>query len=108
MGSVTFGRLRDLDAAAPVHDQYRVHPLELAADDASRQRILSREADVFSVSIHGCDHVAAEFGAASRDISTTSTSGADADARTSERHGIEHDPVMVFPQGVFSLECRRC
>ncbi len=65
-----------------------------------------READLFSVSIHGCDHVAAEFG-------STSPETLDHKARLAQtrmqahqqRTGIEHEPVMVFPQGVFSREC---
>jgi hypothetical protein len=65
-----------------------------------------READVFSVSIHGCDHVAAEFGSASAE--TLDSKARLAQARMQghqQRTGIEHDPVMVFPQGVFSHEC---
>lgn len=65
-----------------------------------------REAAVFSVSIHGCDHVAGEFGVTSVDL-------LDARARVARtrmehhraRTGIRHDAIMVFPQGVFSSQC---
>ena len=60
----------------------------------------------FSVSIHGCDHIGDEFG-------TTSFQSLDDKAKLAQlrmrnheaRTGIHHDPVMVFPQGVFSSVC---
>jgi hypothetical protein len=60
----------------------------------------------FSVSIHGCDHTGAEFGSPSVEM-------IDRRARLAQtrmgkhraRTGIQHDPVMVFPHGVFSSAC---
>jgi hypothetical protein len=64
------------------------------------------EASRFSVSIHGCDHTAAEFGTTSIARLAQSASTAQARmARHRERTRIEHEPVMVFPQGVFSSPC---
>ena len=64
------------------------------------------EPDLFSVSIHGCDHIAGEFG--SRSIDALDRRARLAQSRM-QRHrartAIDHDPVMVFPQGVFSSEC---
>ena len=60
----------------------------------------------FSVSIHGCDHVAAEFGATSAEVLNDRARLAQFRMRNHEaRTGIHHDPVMVFPQGVFSSVC---
>lgn len=65
-----------------------------------------KEAQPFSVSIHGCDHTKSEFG----DTSLSSLQGKarlamsrmeDHEART----GIHHDRIMIFPQGVFSSMC---
>ena len=65
-----------------------------------------REANLFSVSIHGCDHVAAEFGATSPETLDNKARLAQARMQAhQQRTGIAHDPVMVFPQGVFSHEC---
>jgi hypothetical protein len=62
--------------------------------------------DVFSVSIHGCDHVAAEFGTPSGEQLERRAHGAQARMRRHQaRTRLDHDPVMVFPQGVFSAEC---
>jgi hypothetical protein len=65
-----------------------------------------RRDEGFSVSIHGCDHVAAEFGSASPDTLDSKARLAQARMRAhQQRTGIAHEPVMVFPQGVFSHEC---
>jgi hypothetical protein len=57
----------------------------------------------FSVSIHGCDHVKAEFGDWSPDILCHRVRLAQGRMQMHEdRTGIHHDPVMVFPYGIFS------
>jgi hypothetical protein len=57
----------------------------------------------FSVSIHGCDHVAAEFGTDSVDLlKRRARLAQDRMRRHLARTRIDHDPIMVFPQGVFS------
>lgn len=70
---------------------------------ASASEFFRREGRRFSVSVHGCDHTASEFG-------DTSVDGLDGKVRLAQlrmreheaRTGIAHEPVMVFPQGVFS------
>jgi len=57
----------------------------------------------FSVSIHGCDHTASEFGDASVERLEEKASLARLRMqRHQSRTGIAHDSIMVFPQGVFS------
>jgi hypothetical protein len=64
------------------------------------------ESALFSVSIHGCDHIASEFGTMSFDILDRKARLALARMNKHERRTkIHHDPVMVFPQGVFSSIC---
>jgi hypothetical protein len=61
------------------------------------------ESHLYSVSIHGCDHVAAEFGATSSAVLDRRAGLAQARMQRHEaRTRIVHDPIMVFPQGVFS------
>ncbi len=65
-----------------------------------------RESDHFSVSIHGCDHTAAEFG--DKNIGDLAAKAHLARTRMKahqKRCGIRHEPIMVFPQGVFSEFC---
>jgi hypothetical protein len=66
-------------------------------------RVFREQSPHYSVSVHGCDHIAREF-------ATTSDDELDGKAalaqvrmgRHQRRTSIPHDPVMVFPQGVFS------
>jgi hypothetical protein len=65
-----------------------------------------REVDHFSISIHGCDHIAAEFGFAGvRELSAKARLAQTRMRAHQDRSGIRHEPVMVFPQGVFSESC---
>jgi hypothetical protein len=61
-----------------------------------------------SVSVHGCDHTAGEFGSENADELRAKTHLAQ---QRMERHrlttGVEHDAVMIFPQGIFSRESLR-
>lgn len=74
------------------------------------QRTSPRAADLFgngdgpfSISIHGCDHIKAEFGGSSPDILFSRARLAQTRMlRHEERTGIHHDPVMIFPQGFLS------
>lgn len=66
----------------------------------------SRESDHFSVSIHGCDHIAAEFGDKNTDNLSAKASLAQSRMMAHQkRTGIVYEPIMVFPQGVFSESC---
>ena len=67
---------------------------------------LFRRSDSFSISIHGCDHVAAEFGAASPEtIEDRVRLAQERMSKHQQRTQIRHEPIMVFPQGVFSSDC---
>jgi len=66
-------------------------------------RLFRENPEHFSLSVHGCDHTRAEFGSSGQQ--RLYWKARQALARMN-RHkaitGISHDPVMVFPQGVFS------
>jgi len=73
---------------------------------ASASDFFVNEADRFSVSVHGCDHIKAEFGDPSLAVLSARARLAQTRMRRHEtRTGIRHDAVMVFPQGVFSSIC---
>ena len=67
--------------------------------------LVKSNSDRFSISVHGCDHTKAEFG--STNPSTlewlTDTASRRMEAHR-EKHRLAYDPVMIFPQGVFSAE----
>jgi hypothetical protein len=67
--------------------------VQLFQDHASR----------FSLSIHGCDHTASEYGSRDRNrLAWKSRRAVDRMERHRQQTGLACDPVMVFPQGVFS------
>ena len=66
-------------------------------------RLFRDNPERYSLSVHGCDHTRAEFGNSSPQRLYWKTQQA---LERMNRHGsitgIHHDPVMVFPQGIFS------
>lgn len=66
-------------------------------------RLFRENPEHFSLSVHGCDHTRGEFGDSSQQRLYWKTQQA---LERMNRHesitGICHDPVMVFPQGIFS------
>jgi hypothetical protein len=71
--------------------------------DPALARRLAAHPDSFSLSIHGCDHTWGEFG--STDAAFLRRQSHRARLRMlhhERRYGIKCDPVMVFPQGIFS------
>ena len=66
-------------------------------------RLFRQRPELYSLSIHGSDHVAAEFGSRDREHLYSRIKRAVARMSNHElQTGIRHDPVMIFPQGVFS------
>jgi hypothetical protein len=71
-------------------------------------RLFQKRSDRFSISVHGCDHIAGEF---------ASPSSAELNARTKiarqrmesldRRSSLKHDRIMIFPQGAFSAAVGR-
>ena len=66
-------------------------------------RLFRENPEHYSLSVHGCDHTRAEFGSSSEQRLYWKVQHA---TERMNRHrsitGIHHDPVMVFPQGIFS------
>ena len=66
-------------------------------------RLFRENPEHFSLSVHGCDHTRAEFGGPSQQRHYWKARQAlDRMDRHKAATGISHDPVMVFPQGIFS------
>jgi hypothetical protein len=66
-------------------------------------RLFRENPEHFSLSVHGCDHTRAEFGSSSEQrLYWKAEQAAERMNRHRSMTGIHHDPVMVFPQGIFS------
>jgi hypothetical protein len=66
-------------------------------------RLYRENPEYFSLSVHGCDHTRAEFGSSSQQrLHWKARQALERMNRHESITGICHDPVMVFPQGIFS------
>jgi hypothetical protein len=66
-------------------------------------RLFRENPEHFSLSVHGCDHTRAEFGSPGRQrLYWKARQALERMSRHEAITGISHDPVMVFPQGIFS------
>jgi hypothetical protein len=105
-GFCDFPRLRDLMREHRFTTNIAFIPWNWRRTTRRASEFFRRESELFSVSVHGCDHVAAEFGAAALDVIDDRARLAQMRMRKHRaRTRIKHDPIMVFPQGVFSSGC---
>jgi hypothetical protein len=66
-------------------------------------RLFNENPENYSVSVHGCDHTRAEFGSSSQQrLYWKAQQALERMNRHQSLTGIRYDPVMVFPQGIFS------
>jgi hypothetical protein len=57
----------------------------------------------YSLSVHGCDHTRSEFGSSSEHrLYWKTQQGVERMDSHKSMTGIDYDPVMIFPQGIFS------
>jgi len=71
-------------------------------------RLIRENPENYSVSVHGCDHTRAEFGSSSQQrLYWKAQQALERMNRHESITGIRHDPVMVFPQGIFSEAAMR-
>jgi hypothetical protein len=65
--------------------------------------LFKQKPERYSLSIHGSDHIAAEFGSSDRQrVRSKARQAVDRMSGHETRTGIHYDRIMVFPQGVFS------
>ncbi len=105
-GFCDFAKLRDLMERHRFTTNIAFIPWNWRRTSPAAADFFRGQPGLFSLSIHGCDHIAGEFGAASLEVLDNRARLAQSRMRNHEgRTGIQYDPVMVFPQGVFSSKC---
>ena len=71
-------------------------------------RLFRENPERYSLSVHGCDHIGAEFGSSSQQrLHWKAQQAVERMNRHESITGIHYDPVMVFPQGIFSEAAMR-
>lgn len=78
-------------------------PWNWRRSDSRAVRLFKTNARRLSLSVHGCDHTRGEFGTQDGDhLRWKVLCASQRMKRHDFRTGLRHDPVMVFPQGIFS------
>lgn len=105
-GYCDFGNLRDLMRRRGFTTNIAFIPWNWHRTSPADSDLFRSGPEHFSVSIHGCDHTGAEFGTSSPEVLENRARLAQLRMQAHEvRTGIHHDPIMVFPQGIFSSQC---
>jgi hypothetical protein len=102
-GFCNFAELRNLMRAHGFTTNIAFIPWNWRRTSSAASKFFGDESGLFSVSIHGCDHTAGEFGATSLEVLNAQAQLARSRMQNHKaRTGIQHDSIMVFPQGAFS------
>ena len=105
-GFCDFAKLRDLMRGHGFTTNIAFIPWNWRRTSPAVGKFFRDESGLFSISIHGCDHTAGEFGATSSEVLHAKAQLARARMTNHQvRTGIQHDSVMVFPEGAFSSAC---
>jgi hypothetical protein len=107
-GFLNFQRLSDLMARYHFTSSIAFIPWNWRRSNSRIVRLFKSNPEKFSLSVHGCDHTKGEFGIGNGGRLRWKINCAAARmTRHQSRTGLRHDPVMVFPQGVFSEAAMR-
>ena len=105
-GFCNFSKLRDLMQEHQFTTNIAFIPWNWRRTSPATGNFFNQESKHFSISVHGCDHTAGEFGTTSIEALHNKAQLARSRMRDHEaRTKIHHDPIMIFPQGVFSSDC---
>ena len=105
-GFCDFSKLRELMKQNEFTTNIAFIPWNWRRTSAAAGKFFSDPSGLFSVSIHGCDHTAGEFASTSPEVLQGRAQLARSRMRSHQtRTGIQHDLVMIFPQGAFSSGC---
>jgi hypothetical protein len=102
-GCLNFGELLTLMERYHFATNIAFIPWNWRRSDPTVTQMFKQKPQHYSLSVHGADHVAAEFGSRDRQYLLWKVKRAVdrmSDHETST--GISHEKVMVFPQGIFS------
>jgi len=101
-----FLRFSDLLAMMTRHDfstSIAFIPWNWRRSTSKTVRLFEENSERYSLSVHGCDHTGGEFGTRDAELLAWKVKLARERMAGHElRTGIQHDNIMVFPQGVFS------
>lgn len=78
-------------------------PWNYRRTDPSVAHFIAQRPERLGISIHGCDHTGSEYGTSDPErLAALSALALERMEALRQRQGIPYEPIMVFPQGVFS------
>ncbi|HTV42206.1 MAG TPA: hypothetical protein VMF08_16670 [Candidatus Sulfotelmatobacter sp.] len=102
-GFVDFQNLNDLLWRHRFTCSLAFIPWNWRRSDSRVVRLFKKNSERLSLSVHGCDHTRGEFGIQNGEQARWKVLCASQRMKRHDfRTGLRHDPVMVFPQGIFS------
>ncbi len=102
-GFINFKKLLDLAVRNAFSASIAFIPWNWRRGDSRVAQLFNESQEKLSISMHGCDHTAGEFGVRSRPVLSRKVEQAVSRMQLhEEKTGIHCDRLMVFPQGVFS------
>lgn len=107
-GFLDFGELVQLMQRHGFASSVAFIPWNWRSTNAETAALVRRNRERLSLSVHGCDHTGGEFAERSPEVLTDLCLAAQHLMNSLQwRTGLQHDNVMVFPQGAFSAESGR-
>ena len=104
-GFLDFGELLKLINKVPFATTIAFIPWNWRRTNRDTVAAFQQNSEKLSVCVHGCDHSGGEFATRSPDVLDRRLKSAkDRMNALLKRTGLQHDQVMVFPQGAFSPE----
>jgi hypothetical protein len=102
-GFLDFKRLLELMKKEGFSSNIAFIPWNWRRSDPRVVRLFKENPREYSLSVHGCDHTRGEFGSGDgARLYGTARRSLERMGCHEIRTGLSHDPIMVFPQGVFS------
>lgn len=107
-GFLDYSRLLDLMEQRRFCSSIAFIPWNYRRSDRRQARLFAGGGNRYSICVHGCDHTRGEFGSSDEALLRAKARQAlERMARHRDLSGVDFDPVMVFPQGVFSSAAMR-
>lgn len=102
-GFLTFWELLNLMANHNFSTSIAFIPWNWRRSATDVVRLFKENPERYSLSVHGCDHTAGEFGTSDTGLlASKARKAVERMSRHESETGLQYDRIMVFPQGVFS------